>query len=129
MPPQEESKLFAAEELEASSKGADADAEASGDEEDIDAAGNTNPSSSASVSKKKKKKKSKAKKVAPPAGAAETLPKEVVEDILKYNPALASEFQGLEEKQVGELVRKLKLEDLVTGMVSSLILWRGMGGR
>jgi len=68
----------------------------------------------------KKKKKSKGKKtdsLAVAAAAAEALPNEV-EDIIKHNPALASEFQGLDANQISELVRKMKLGDILTGVVS-----------
>lgn len=135
MAPQEESKLVTATD-ETTTAPEVAEVEASGDEEDVDAADDANPSGSASATKKKKKKKSKGKKTvssAVAAAAAETLPKEVIDDIVKQNPALASELQGLDENQISELVRKMKLEEILTGMVSFIDhlmgkIWSEIGG-
>ena len=63
--------------------------------------------------KKKKKKKGKAK------AKAKDQPQGAVADLLKLNPALASEFRGMDKVKIEGLIRKLKLQDVATGLVSS----------
>ncbi|KAL7276479.1 glycylpeptide N-tetradecanoyltransferase [Rhizina undulata] len=88
----------------------------------------------------KKKKKNKKKKKAATAAAATsvaevvdngegsstagagrkekevTLPSHVVDQLLKNNPSLAAETKGLEGTKLEEMLRGLKMEDLLTGM-------------
>jgi len=108
--PQEESKVV--EEPTTSLNPAD-------ESEDEAPEGAAEASTSAAAGKKKKsKKKSKGKK-ATTGETGNPLPKNVVDDILKHNPALASEFQGMDRSKIEELMRGLKLQEVATGLVSA----------
>jgi len=41
----------------------------------------------------------------------------LVEQLLKANPSLAGEMQGMEPKKVEEMMRGMNLQDILTGMV------------
>jgi hypothetical protein len=79
--------------------------------------------------KKKRSKRSKGKKVAlvgdgESAASAETAPTNkmssaMVQQILKNNPSLATETQGMDSKNIQEMLGRLNLEQLLTGMVCS----------
>lgn len=45
------------------------------------------------------------------------LPANVINELLKNNPSLASEMQGKDSSQIADLLRKMKLEEILTGMV------------
>jgi len=46
----------------------------------------------------------------------------LVEQLLKANPSLAGEMQGMEPKKVEEMMRRMNLQDILTGMVCLLLL-------
>lgn len=80
------------------------------------------------TSKKKRKNKNKGKKTAisddvvelaapGEAGEGSKLSAGMVQQILKSNPSLATEAQGMDPKKIQEMMGKLKLEELLTGMV------------
>jgi glycylpeptide N-tetradecanoyltransferase len=119
MTPQEESKIVE------DPVQAPEDSEDSG--EDVEADPNA-PAHSKSGAKKKSKKKNKGKQVATGDGdsaeqSGKKLPKAMVGEILKQNPALATEFRGMEKSKVEDMVRAMKLEEILTGLVSGL-WWR-----
>lgn len=82
--------------------------------------------------KKKKNKKSKGKKAATAndgeaSASAEAASKEkmspgMVKQLLKNNPSLATETQGMDPKKVQEMLGGLSLQQLLTGMVRSCYL-------
>jgi hypothetical protein len=45
----------------------------------------------------------------------------LVEQLLKANPSLAGEMRGMEPKKVEELLKRMNLQDIMTGMVGSLL--------
>lgn len=77
--------------------------------------------------KKKKNKKSKGKKAAvvvedpnvaaPEPASASKISAGMVQQILKANPSLAAETQGTDPKKIQELLGRLTLEEMLTGMV------------
>lgn len=123
-PPQEESKIT------------DPVASPAPAEQSTESANNEPPAGDVSgdpapTSKKKKSKKKKGKKPAAVTDAeaqnavAEVmgsevgkLPKGMVDQIIKQNPALASEFQGMDRAKIEKLLQGMKMEDVLTGMVS-----------
>jgi glycylpeptide N-tetradecanoyltransferase len=116
MAPQEESKLVVSEEPSPAS--------ATPAEDSENEAGETAEAAEASATasglkKKKKSKKGKGKKsvTVNDAAGGGPLPKGAVDDIIKHNPALASEWQGKDKSKIEDLVRSMKLQDLMTGMV------------
>lgn len=78
--------------------------------------------------KKKKSKKSKGKKVVASSEIPSTSPElatghkissGMVQQILKANPSLAAETQGADPKMIQEMLGRLTVEEMLTGMVSS----------
>jgi glycylpeptide N-tetradecanoyltransferase len=120
-PPQEESKLVEEPPATPAVAAAEEESGESGDETP-----ETTESSAPSTGAAKKKKKSKKSKGKKPASATTVndaagggpLPKNAVEDIIRNNPALASEWQGMDKAKIEELLRGMKLQDLLTGMAS-----------
>lgn len=53
------------------------------------------------------------------AADSKLLPKNVIDDIMKNNPALASELLGVEPQKAEEMLRKMRLDEILTGMASS----------
>lgn len=99
------------------------------DEQDETAAAGT-PASGAATKKKKKSKKKRIKdalkgKSSEDAGAPKEkiskavsgLSKTQIEDLLKMNPALAQELGG--ERDLGEAMKRLNLEDIMTGLAAN----------
>ena len=43
----------------------------------------------------------------------------MMEQLLTANPGLASEFNGQPQQNIEDLIRRMKLEDMLTGMVRS----------
>lgn len=43
---------------------------------------------------------------------------DAIQLLLNNNPALAGEMQGMDQNSIAELLKKLKVGDLMTGMVS-----------
>lgn len=95
------------------------------------------------ASKKKSKKKSgKGKKAAVSSGndnegsstgtaAASSRPgngisSKLVHEILKNNTSLTSEMQGIDPKEAEEMVKRMKLEEILTGMVCCAKLHLGV---
>ncbi|KAF8249332.1 glycylpeptide N-tetradecanoyltransferase [Wilcoxina mikolae CBS 423.85] len=68
--------------------------------------------------KKKSKKKSKGKKAATTTEEGGGLPEDVINDVLQHNPALASEFQGMDKSRIEEMMKRMKVEDVMTGMAA-----------
>lgn len=83
--------------------------------------------------KKKKSKKSKGKKAAVVAedpnlassepSSASKISAGMVQHILKANPSLAAEAQGADPKKIQEMLGRLTLEEILTGMVRSCSSW------
>ena len=125
MAPQEESKIV--EDPVPAPAPVEEDSEDSGEDVEADPRAPADSKSGA----KKSKKKNKGKQVATGDGdsaehSGKKLPKAMVNDILKHNPALASEFQGMEKGKVEDVVRAMKLDEILTGLVSGL-WWRDDG--
>lgn len=75
--------------------------------------------------KKKKSKKNKGKKVVasasalPELAAGHKISSGMMQQILKANPSLAAETQGADPKVIQEMLGRLTVEEMLTGMVSS----------
>jgi glycylpeptide N-tetradecanoyltransferase len=108
-PPQEESKII--DPVPAEEPDPESETEQAAD------APITTTTSTTAGKKKKSKKKSKGKKAATTEKG--DLPKSVIDDVLKHNPALASEFQGMDKSKAEELMKAMKVEDVLTGMVGT----------
>lgn len=86
------------------------------------------PSSTATKKKKPKRKRAKihlAGEGASSSGPGESsvgsskLPSTVVDSLLRNNPSLQSEVGGMGKEKAEDLLRKLNVSDLLTGMVRS----------
>lgn len=97
------------------------------EDEHSDAA--ADPTQPGEKKKKKKSKKSKGKKAAviaedpnlppPEPASASKISAGMVQQILKANPSLAAETQGTDPKKIQEILGRLTLEEMLTGMVRS----------
>ena len=102
-------------------------------EEDLmePASQDANPSSS--KSKKKKSKKARIKKAlgvgdqdddsATASNPASKLTPEMMEQLLEMNPSLKGEVAGMTKEKAADVLKKLDVADLLTGMVCSLLLY------
>lgn len=77
----------------------------------------SSPAASAETSKKGKGKASKGD-----SGESLALNKNMIEALLKNNPALAAETEGKGTKEVEEFLKGLKIADWMTGMVGALFI-------
>jgi glycylpeptide N-tetradecanoyltransferase len=117
----------AADEVLAESKAAQFESENEDEQDEAPPAGDT-PAASGAAAKKKKSKKKRIKaaltgKSSESSGsgsrdeiskAVSGLSKAQIEDFLKMNPALAQELGA--ERDVGEAMKRLRLEDIMTGL-------------
>lgn len=97
------------------------------EDDDVEDVVDTTQTDEGNKKKKKRSKKSKGKKAAAAdegegSAVAEAAPTNkmssaMVEQILKNNPSLATETQGMDPKNIQEMLGRLKLEQLITGMV------------
>ena len=124
----------AVQEVIAESKSAQ-NVEAESDSEDDENAPSTSTTTDASAAKRKKKSKKKRIKAAltgvsdGKAGERESLDKAVnslsqkdIQELLRMNPALASQLgvdEGASASSAAEALKKLKLEDIMTGLAAS----------
>jgi glycylpeptide N-tetradecanoyltransferase len=113
-----------------------AQAEVDTDNEEDDAAGTTTSATSGPAAKKKKSKKKRIKSAlsggssSTEAGSAReeidkavnSLSKKDIDELLKMNPALAAQLgvnEGSSMSSAAEALKKLKLEDIMTGLAAS----------
>lgn len=98
-----------------------------GEEEDLPEPTNGDTVAASSKSKKKKSKKARLKKALGVAGQdegsssssnpASKLTSEMVEQLLEMNPSLGSEVAGMNKEKAAQVLKKLDVADLLTGMV------------
>lgn len=96
----------------------------SGDEEDAPEPTDGDTVTGSSKSKKKKSKKSRLKKALGVPGQDESssnpaskLTPEMVEQLLEMNPSLGGEVAGMNKEKAAQILKKLDVADLLTGMV------------
>lgn len=65
-----------------------------------------------------KKGKGKAKRE---EGELNNISGALVEQLLKANPSLAGEMQGMDPKKIEEMMKGMNLQDILTGMVCLLL--------
>jgi len=122
----------AAEEVIEESKSSSAQVESENEEQDDNAPSGSNPAVGAAAKKKKSKKK---RIKAALSGSSEEptsrdeiskavsgLSKSDIAELLKMNPALAEQLgigEGTSASQAADALKKLKLEDIMTGLASS----------
>jgi glycylpeptide N-tetradecanoyltransferase len=93
-------------------------------------AGSSAAADPGAAKKKKKSKRKKIKEVFSGKSAADesgkdvkkaigSLSNEQVQELLNLNPALAQELAGSSDKDASEALKKLKLEDILTGLAAS----------
>jgi glycylpeptide N-tetradecanoyltransferase len=99
--------------------------DASGDDEPP----NTTEGNASGPAKKKKKSKKKKLKAALTGQRSEggsstskTLSREQLNEIIKNNPSLRNELGGMEVSKAEEMMKKLSMSDLLTGMVRLILL-------
>jgi hypothetical protein len=105
----------------------EADAQESGGEQEEEEADTGTPEGSTSTKPKKKKKKRNKVKSALTGGIlnsdgssvdATKLPSGVVAEMMKRNPQLSQELGSMDPSKAQEMLKKLNLNELLTGMVS-----------
>jgi len=99
----------------------------SGDEDDAPEPPNGDTVVGGSKSRKKKSKKSRLKKAlgvpsqdessASSSNPASKLTPEMVEQLLEMNPSLGGEVAGMNKEKAAQILKKLDVADLLTGMV------------
>ena len=102
-------------------------------DEEITEPASQNTNQSSSKSKKKKSKKARIKKAlgvgdhdeesAAASNPASKLTPEMMEQLLEMNPSLKGEVAGMTKDKAADVLKKLDVADLLTGMVCSLFLY------
>jgi glycylpeptide N-tetradecanoyltransferase len=73
----------------------------------------------AATQKRKKSKKAKLKEVLrspPTASETERLDRDMVTQLMEMNPALKSEYAGLDKDKMAEMIKKMDVAELLTGL-------------